>query len=227
MSRQLINEYRGELDRLRAITGSRRESVLREAFKDLLKRWGRQHDLQFVAEHNLITAKGNRIALDGALLHSLRVPFGYWEAKDEDDDLDKEIEAKFRKGYPRDNIVFTDDATAILYQDGHEAGRAAMDDVEALLPLIARFFAHERQEVADFRKAVKQFALDLPQVLGALRDIIAEKRAASSDFARAEEAFLKHARDAINPAVSDEDVQEMLIQHILTEIGRASCRERV
>jgi len=27
------------------------------------------------------------------------VPLGYWEAKDEEDDLDKEIEKKFRKGY--------------------------------------------------------------------------------------------------------------------------------
>lgn len=39
MSQHLINEYRAELDRLRAVSGSRRESVLREAFKDLLKRW--------------------------------------------------------------------------------------------------------------------------------------------------------------------------------------------
>jgi hypothetical protein len=33
------------------------------------------------------------------------VPLGYWEAKDEDDDLDEEIEKKFRKGYPQDNIA--------------------------------------------------------------------------------------------------------------------------
>lgn len=217
MSRQLINEYRGELDRLRSISGSRRESVLREAFKDLLKRWGKSNELQFIAEYDLITPKGNRIALDGALLHSLRVPFGYWEAKDEDDDLTKEIEAKFRSGYPKENTIFTDDTTAILYQDGYEAGSTAMDDTEALFALMTRFFAHERQEVADFREAVKQFATDLPAVLDALRDIIAEKRAASSAFARAETDFLAHARDAINPAVSEEDVQEMLIQHILTE----------
>jgi hypothetical protein len=38
----LINEYRAELDRLKAVSGSRRESVLREAFKDLLKRWARR-----------------------------------------------------------------------------------------------------------------------------------------------------------------------------------------
>ena len=107
--------------------------------------------------------------------------------------------------------------TAVLVQDGHEAMRAAMDDADTLLPLLTRFFAHERQEIADFKKAVKQFAVDLPAVLTALREIIQTKRAASSDFARAQDEFLKHARDAINSAVDEADVQEMLIQHILTE----------
>jgi predicted helicase len=213
----LINEYRAELDRLRAVSGSRRESVLREAFKDLLKRWGRGHDLQFVPEHAITTPQKNRIYLDGALLHALRVPFGYWEAKDEDDDLDAEIAAKTRKGYPRDNIVYSDDRTAILIQDGHEVTRVAMDDTDALHALLIRFFAHERQEIADFNKAVRQFGQDLPAVLTSLREIIGEKRAASTAFATAEAAFLKHAQSAINPAVSEDDVQEMLIQHILTE----------
>ncbi len=217
MSRQLINEYRADLDRLRAVSGSRRESVLREAFKDLLKRWGKSRELQFIPEHDIVTAQKNRIYLDGALLHALRVPFGYWEAKDADDDLDAEIAAKTRKGYPRDNIVYSDDHTAVLIQDGHEASRVAMDDTDALYGLLTRFFAHERQEVADFNKAVKQFAADLPEILKALRERIAEKRAASRAFAAAEAAFLDHARDAINPAVSEDDVQEMLIQHILTE----------
>lgn len=217
MSRLIINEYRADLDRLRQVSGGRRESVLREAFKDLLKRWGKNQELQFIAEHAIVTAKGNRIYVDGALLHGLRVPFGYWEAKDADDKLDDEITDKFRKGYPRDNIIFSDDVTAVLYQDGHEQLRAAMDDAEMLLPLLTRFFAHERQEIADFKKAVKQFALDLPAVLTALREIIQTKRKDSKDFARAQDDFLKHARDAINPGVDEADVQEMLIQHILTE----------
>ncbi len=118
MSRQLINEYRADLDRLRAVSGSRRESVLREAFKDLLKRWGKSRELQFIPEHDIVTAQKNRIYLDGALLHALRVPFGYWEAKDADDDLDAEIAAKTRKGYPRDNIVYSDDHTAVLIRMG-------------------------------------------------------------------------------------------------------------
>ncbi|UXN75804.1 N-6 DNA methylase (plasmid) [Devosia sp. A8/3-2] len=213
----MINEYRAELDRLRAVSGSRRESVLREAFKDLLKRWGRAHDLQFVSEHDIVTTQKNRIYLDGALLHALRVPFGYWEAKDLDDDLDAEIAAKTRKGYPRDNIIYSDDHTAVLIQDGQEVERVAMDDTDALYALLARFFAHERREIADFNRAVRQFSHDLPAVLEALRDLIAKKRKVSKPFVSAEKAFLKHAQEAINPAVTQGDVQEMLIQHILTE----------
>jgi predicted helicase len=90
-------------------------------------------------------------------------------------------------------------------------------DDDSLLKLLTLFFAHERKEIADFNKAVKQFAADLPHILEALRDRIAEKNAQSADFAAEMQAFLKHARDAINPAVSEDDVREMLIQHILTE----------
>lgn len=172
----------------------------------------------YVEEHQIRTSMGTLISTDGALLHSLRVPFGYWEAKDANDDLAKEIADKLRKGYPPDNIVFSDDITAVLYQDGGEVLRADMHaDDDSLLKLMTRFFTHERQEIADFNKAVKQFAADLPDILNALRDKIAEKNAGSRDFAAAVQNFLKHARDAINPAVGEDDVREMLIQHILTE----------
>jgi hypothetical protein len=87
VSRHLINEYRAELDRMKAISGSKRESILREAFKDCLKRWGESHDLQFIAEYDLLTAKGNRIYLNGALKPMLGPAFGHWEAKDENDNL--------------------------------------------------------------------------------------------------------------------------------------------
>lgn len=218
LSRQSINEYRADLDRLRAVTGSMRETNLRPAFARLLRDWGRRDlGLVFVEEHQIRTAQGNLISVDGALLHALRVPFGYWEAKDERDKLDDEIAAKLRKGYPRDNIIFSDDRTAVLIQDGEEVARVAMDNTDALYALLAQFFSHERQEIADFNKAVKQFAADLPAILEALRDRIAEKHAASRDFAKAVADFLKHARDAINPAVTEDDVREMLIQHILTE----------
>jgi hypothetical protein len=108
MSQVLINQYLAELDRLKKVGGTHRESVVREAFKDLLKGWGRQHDLVFIPEYKLDSATRDTRFVDGALLRELRVPFGYWEAKDERDDLDAEIAAKFKRGYPQDNIVFED-----------------------------------------------------------------------------------------------------------------------
>lgn len=77
MSQILINEYLADLDRLKKVSGTRRETVVREAFKDL-------------------------------------TPLGYWEAKDANDGLAVEIRKKFKSGYPRDNILFTDDVTAVL-----------------------------------------------------------------------------------------------------------------
>ena len=45
MSKVLIGQYLNELSRLRQASGTRRESVVREAFKDLLKGHARSHDL--------------------------------------------------------------------------------------------------------------------------------------------------------------------------------------
>ena len=108
MSQHLISPYLNELSDLRRVSGEVRELVVREAFKTLLKDWGRSKDLIFVPEYKLDTATRDRRFVDGALLHELRVPFGFWEAKDEEDDLDAEIQKKFRQGYPQDNIVFED-----------------------------------------------------------------------------------------------------------------------
>jgi hypothetical protein len=116
MSQVLINQYLAELDRIRKVSGSQRETIVREAFKDLLKAWGKQQGLIFLAEYPLKTATKTNISVDGALLHELRMPLGYWEAKDASDDLDQEIVKKFKKGYPQDNIVFSDDATVVLWQ---------------------------------------------------------------------------------------------------------------
>jgi hypothetical protein len=99
------------------------ESVVREAFKTLLKDWGKSRDLIFIPEYEYQTLQKTRVYPDGALLHAVRVPLGYWEAKDEADDLDEEIEKKFRKGYPQDNIIFDDSHDAILIQNKHQVMR--------------------------------------------------------------------------------------------------------
>jgi predicted helicase len=217
MSQLLINEYLRQLDVIKRVSGSRRESIVREAFKDLLKLWGKQHELVFLAEYPLKTATKTDIEVDGVLMHELRMPLGFWEAKDEDDDLDLEIEKKLRKGYPQDNIVFTDDVTAVLIQRRLEVLRCSMTDTAKLEQLLELFFRYERPEIASFRAAVTQFKVDLPAVLKALRDMIERQERENPDFREASAKFLSHAQEAINPGLVEADVREMLIQHILTE----------
>ncbi|HXW72805.1 MAG TPA: hypothetical protein VEK34_15505 [Methylocella sp.] len=128
MSQLLVQHYLNELQTLRRISGSVREGVVSEAFKTLLKDWGKSRDLIFVPQYEYQTLKNTRVYPDGALLYALRVPLGYWEAKDEEDDLDEEIEKKFRKGYPQDNIIFEDSREAVLIQNKQQVMRCGVQD---------------------------------------------------------------------------------------------------
>ena len=56
MSQVLINPYLGELDRLKKVGGTHGESVVREAFNDLLEGWGKQQNLVFISEYKLDNA---------------------------------------------------------------------------------------------------------------------------------------------------------------------------
>lgn len=217
MSQILIQAYLNDLDRVRKFSGSFTENNIREAFKDLLKAWSKQNHLHFVAELAFESPQKNRIVPDGTILHDLRVPLGYWEAKDTADDLDEEIRKKLAKGYPQDNIIFENSHTAVLIQNRQEVLRCSMTDVAQLGKLVSLFFSYERQEIREFRKAVAQFRADLPAVLEALRGKIDAAYTGNTAFLEAAEAFLAQAKQTINPVVSEADVREMLIQHILTE----------
>lgn len=217
VSQVLIQQYFNHLSDLRRVSGTGRETVVREAFKDLLKGCARSHDLIFVPEYEIETPARERRYVDGALLHELRTPFGYWEAKDEKDDLDVEIGIKFDRGYPQDNIIFEDSRNAVLFQDREEAIRCAIEDVNRLQALLDLFFGHKDKVYAEFLKAIEQFKADLPAVLKLLRETIETSERENENFRRAAADFLAHARKAINPTLSAADVREMLIQHVLTE----------
>ncbi len=55
MSQLLIQQYLNQLATLRKVSGTDRESVVREAFKDLLKGSARSHDLVFIPEYEITT----------------------------------------------------------------------------------------------------------------------------------------------------------------------------
>ena len=217
MSQLLVQNYLNEIDRLRKFSGLTNEQVIRPAFRKLLDSWAGSQKLIFLEELPYQTSQKTTVYPDGTILHDIRVPLGFWEAKDTADKLEEEIEKKFRRGYPQDNIIFENSERAILYQNRQPAMECAMTDVSALLRLLNLFFSYERQEIAEFRKAVQQFSADLPAVLDALRGKIDAAYRDNAGFRQAAEKFLRHAKDTINPSVGEADVREMLIQHILTE----------
>jgi len=217
MSEILVTTFRSELDRIKAMSGSLNEQTIRPAFRAMLRNWARAQDLFLLEEHPFLTKLGTKKYPDGTIVHDLRVPLGYWEAKDTQDDLDEEIAKKTAIGYPTSNIIYETSELAVLIQNGTEIHRTDMSDITGLTKLLTQFFAYERPEIRDFRRAIAQFQIDLPEVLKALRSKITDAYKNNKDFSKAAKTFLSHAKETINPTIGEADVREMLIQHILTE----------
>jgi predicted helicase len=217
MSIQLIQLYHTKVEKIIRYGGSRNEGALRKPFQDLLEAYALSKNLQLVTEVEVRTRSGKRVVPDGTLKDALRQDWGYWESKDEKDDLTAEIDAKFAKGYPSFNILFEDTRTAVLYQSGDEVSRADFTDAKALDVLLSRFVSYEPKEVIDFHHAIEQFNADVPALVTELRAIIEEQHKANADFRKALTDFLSLCQKAINPRVEMADVREMIIQHILTE----------
>jgi len=110
------------------------EGAVRSAFQDLLAKCGRKAKppLTLVPEYRIERARSS-VIVDGALVDLYHLPHGYWEAKDEKDDLAREVERKLDKGYPRDNIIFQAPERAILYQSGARIFDDNITRPEALL----------------------------------------------------------------------------------------------
>lgn len=66
MSQLHITHYLNDLAQLKRVSGVHRESVVREAFKDLLKNWGKSQGLTFIPEYEFVTTAKVRNSVDGA-----------------------------------------------------------------------------------------------------------------------------------------------------------------
>jgi len=217
MSVFLVNQYLTEVQKIIQYGGSRKETAIRTAFQNLLNEYCKQKGFLLIPELDYKTAKGKTVRPDGTVKDSLRLDWGYWESKDEADDIDEEIRKKFAKGYPKDNILVEDSSTAILIQAEHEMMRVQMANAEALDRLLTAFISYERPEMRTFREAIEKFKENVPTIATTLRDMIAEQQQSNARFKKASAAFWELCKESINPEITQEDIREMIIQHILTE----------
>ncbi len=217
MSIHSVKQYQSEVEKIIHFGGTKKETAIRNAFYVLLNEYAKQNGLMLIPEISIKGSLGKTVIPDGTLKDSLRQDWGYWESKDEADDIDEEIEKKFKKGYPKENILFEDSNNAVLIQQGNEVMRVKTNDATALDRIITAFVNYKRPEVENFHKAIELFKQDIPKVTETLRGIILSEEKTNSKFKEAKSAYWELCRESINPEISIDDIREMMIQHILTE----------
>ena len=213
---KIIKDYYKALDQFDQVSATH-EGAVRSAFQSLLQGCARQFDWTLVPEHSMTVRRDRRIVVDGALMDNFRLTHGYWEAKDEDDDLPSEVVRKFEKGYPRDNILFQTPHRAILWQNNHQMPEADLRDRAQLIRILETFFSHRPPEYTEWEEAVSEFRDRVPALGEGLAERIHGERETNQAFIIAFADFHEKCRQSINPNLSEAAVEEMLIQHLLTE----------
>lgn len=199
-----------------AAQGATNEMGVRDAFSDLLQALAREAKWTMVPEQTLAGANGT-IRPDGTLYDSFRIPRGYWESKDSADDLEAEISKKLARGYPQSNIIFENNARAVLYQNRRRQGSYDLNKPADVALLFAIFLNYEDPAIEGFEAAVAHFKEQTPALARGLLDLIKQAHRANPKFQDAFTAFHELCRGALDPKLSADAVDDMLVQHLLTE----------
>ena len=193
------------------------EGAVSSPFETLLHTCAKQINATLVPQYGMRTPQGNRIVIDGVVLDAYGLPFAYWEAKDIADDLTKAVQEKQEVGYPLDNILFQTPQRAILYQNGAEVLDVDITEPIRLIETLQYLFSWTAPALDNWHTAVSDFREHVPDLANKLKELIEQRHETDTAFKKAFNDFYETCRTAINPELSQDAVEEMLIQHILTE----------
>jgi len=211
----IIKAYLSDIQRLKDQHISH-ELGMRGPFQTLLGKAAQRRGWTLVTELSTYSG-GKRIVPDGTVRDEFRLARGWWEAKDTSDKLAAEIQKKLKAGYPTRNTIFEDTQTAVLYQNRSEAGEFPLRDPPHIADLLNRFLSHDESDWREFHRAMDEFKSRIPDLAQSLREHIQEAHRKNRPFREAFAEFLTLCRASLNPELSQEKVDEMLIQHLLTE----------
>ena len=211
-----IKTYYAELEKY-AQHGAENEGTVRAAFQNLLQHYCHKSDLTLLCEKTQYTPERKRITPDGEVVNTYGLPHGYWEAKDTQDDLYVEADKKFAAGYPSKNIVIQSPTHALLYQHGQLQLDLDITEPRNLVHVLQTFFAYQEENISAWHTAVSEFRETVPELGEKLAVLIETERQNSPHFHEAFTRFHQQCQASINPNLSIAAVEEMLIQHLLTE----------
>src|SRR6266436_2886979 len=199
-----LQEYKGRADY---------ELAVRTAFLNLLAETARQVKWMLIPEQ---TIEGN-IRPDGVLRDGFDLKRGFWEAKGPKSDLDKEITKKSATGYPLINTIFENTKRAILFQNKRRASEYNLQNPREVADLLVQFLTYTEPDIASFEVAVQEFKERVPELAQALLGIIEREYQQNKKFIAAFNTFTELCRQSLDPKIGIDVIQEMLIQHLLTE----------
>ena len=211
-----IRNYYTELEKY-AQHGAENEGTVRAAFQNLLQHYCHQSNLTLLCEKSLYTPEKRRITPDGEVVDAFGLPHGYWEAKDTQDNLNVEADKKFDAGYPSKNIVIQSPTHALLYQHGRLQLDLDITEPRNLVHVLQTFFTYQEENITAWHTAVAEFKDTVPELGDKLAALIETERQNNPHFQEAFTSFHQQCQASINPNLSIAAVEEMLIQHLLTE----------
>jgi predicted helicase len=212
-----VRAYYEEIHRLSEL-GVSHEGAVSPAFASLLRHCGNQFDRRLVEKYSLKPNNhGHTLFIDGALVDSFNLVHGFWEAKDISDDFDKAIKRKFDVGYPKHNILFQTPNRVVIWRGGREVFDTDISKPESLIEALKVFFEYEAPAIKQWKQAVEEFKLKVRELANGLLSLIERERQTNSLFVQAFTGFVQLCQETINPNIRIEAVEEMLIQHLLTE----------
>ncbi len=215
-SHKAVKSYYQTLQNFQKL-GAANEGAVKVAFADLLTSCCQQFNWILVQENSLKLTAKKRIQVDGLFVRDDTLKHGIWEAKDTADDLPKEVQKKFAKGYPKDNIIFQSPDRVIIWQGGKQVYDQDITKPEALVESLKLFFEYRPPQIENWEKAAAEFGDKVRGLGEKLVDLIESQRKTNPQFIGAFQGFSNLCRQSINPNISDAAVEEMLIQHLLTE----------
>ena len=189
------------------------ETAIRSAMQNLLSEAGREIGWTLVPEQPLSNGKRP----DGTFRDNFNLARGYWEAKDTRDDLETEIKKKIALGYPLDNMLFEDTRHAVLFQGRNNRHDFDLTDRRALQDMLRLLVNYAAPDIKDFYSAVGEFSDRLPELAQGLMQRIESEKDENATFREAFAQFHELCRNALNPAITSATIEEMLVQHLLTE----------
>ncbi len=211
----IIKTYLNDIQHLKS-QHVEHELGLKAPFQNLLDKAAKRRGWTLVAELSTYSG-GKRVVPDGTVRDEFRLARGWWEAKDTSDKLAAEIQKKLKAGYPARNTIFEDTQVGVLYQNRAEAGEFPLREPVAIAALLNRFLTHDESDEREFERAMDEFKRNIPDLARSLREHIADAHKKIKKFKEAFDSFLTLCRASLNPDLTGQKVDEMLIQHLLTE----------